>query len=130
MEEIIIIAGKSKSDVCGLRRCLREKDYKSISCKSAEQIVEEIEILPTCNAIVPLVIIDPEILNDTSNDVITKLINLALDVPFLLTNKRDTQADLVEIFDNICEYRTAFKEELNPELTEVLRENGIEIACI
>ena len=88
MEEIIIIAGKSKSDVCCLRRCLREKDYKSISCKSAEQIVEEIEILPTCDAMVPLVIIQPEILSDTSNDVITKLINLALDVPFLLTNKR------------------------------------------
>lgn len=129
MEEIIIVAGKSKSDVYSLRRCLREKDYNSISCNSAEKIIEEIEILPTCDATVSLVIMEPEILRDISNDVIAKLTDIALDVPFLLANKQEAQSDLVEIFDNICEYRIAFKEEQNPELAEVFREIGVEVAC-
>ena len=128
MKEIIIVAGKSKGDVCGLRHCLKEKDYNSIPCKSAEQIIEEMEILPTCDATVPLVIIDPEILRDIGDAVIARLSDFALDVPFLLANE-EVQADLAEIFERICEYRTVFKQEQNPELADVLRESGVEVTC-
>ncbi len=129
MKEIIIVAGKSKGDVCRLRHCLREKDYNSIPCKSAEQIIEEMEILPTCDAAVPLVIIEPEILSDISDDLIARLSDFALDVPFLLCNEEEVQADLAAIFDKICEYRTVFKQEQNPELADVLKESGVEVAC-
>jgi len=128
MKEIIIVAGKSKDDVCRVRHCLREKGYNSIPCKSAEQLIEEMEILPTCDATVPLVIIEPEILSDLSADLITGLSDFALDVPFLLTNE-EIQADLAEIFEKICEYRTQFRQEQNLELADVLRESGVEVAC-
>ena len=126
MKEIIIVAGKSKGDVCRLRHCLKEKGYNSIPCKSAEQIVEEIEILPTCDATVPLVIIEPGILIGISNDVISRLSDFALDVPFLLANEEE-QAGLAEVFARICEYRTVFKQEQDPELADVLRESGVEV---
>jgi len=129
MEELIIVAGKNKGDVYWIRHCLREKDYNSIPCKSAEQIIEEMEILPTCDATVPLVIIEPEILRNISDDVIARLSDFALDVPFLFANEQEVQADLAEIFDKICEYRTVFKQEQNPELADVLRESGVEVAC-
>jgi hypothetical protein len=130
MKEIIIVAGKTKGDVCWLRHCLREKGYNSVPCKSAEQIIEEMEILPTCDATVPLVVIEPEILSDIRDDLIARLSDFALDVPFLLCKeKEEVQADLTEIFERICEYRTVFKREQNPELADVLRESGVEVAC-
>jgi hypothetical protein len=129
MKEIIIVAGKSKSDVCRIRKCLREHAYNSIPCKSVEQIFEEMEILQTCDATVPLVIIEPEILSDVRDDLVVRLSDFALDVPFLLFNEEEVQADLAEMFDKICEYRTVFNRELNPELADVLKESIIEIAC-
>ena len=129
MKEIIIVAGKTKGDVCRLRHCLREKGYNSIPCKSAEQIIEEMEILPTCDATVPLVIIEPEILSDIRDDLVAGLSDFALDVPFLLCNEEEVQSDLAEIFDKICEYRTVFKQEQNPELADVLKDAGVEVTC-
>ena len=129
MKEIIIVAGKTKADVCCLRHCLKEKGYNSIPCKSAEQIIEEMEILPTCDATVPLVIIEPEILRDVNKDLIARLSDFSLDVPFLLCNEEEVQADLAGIFERICEYRTVFKQEQNPELADVLRERGVEVTC-
>ena len=129
MKEIIIVAGKDKADVCWVRHCLREKDYNSIPCKTAEQIVEEMEILPTCGASVSLVIIDPEILRDINDDLITKLSDYALDVPILLLDETNVPDDLAEIFEKICEYRTGFRQEQNPELADVLKETGVEVPC-
>ncbi len=129
MKEIIIVAGKRKSDVCRIRQCLREHNYNSIPCKSVEQIFEEIEILQTCDATVPLVIVEQEILSDISDDLLARLSDFALDVPFLLYNEEKVQPDSTEIFDKICEYRIVFNQELNPELADVLKESGVEIAC-
>ena len=129
MKEIIIVAGKTKADVGRMRRCLREKGYDSIPCRSAEQIVEEMEILPTCDARVPLVIVEPEILSDLSDESIARLSDSELDVSFLLCNEEQMQPDLAEIFDRICEYRAVFKRQQNPELADVLRENGVRVIC-
>jgi len=109
MKEVIIVAGKTKADVGRLRRSLREKGYDSIPCRSAGQIIEEMEILPTCDARVPLVIVEPEILSDLSDDSIARLSDLALDVSF--------------------EYRAVFKRQQNPELADVLTENGVRVIC-
>jgi len=129
MEEIIIVAGKSKGEVCRLRHCLREKSYNSIPCRSAEQLIEEMEILPTCDATVSLVVIEPEILSDVNDDLVSRLSDLALDIPFLLFKKEEWQADLAEIFDKICEYRMQFKREQNSELADVLRKSGVDGVC-
>jgi len=129
MNEIIIVAGKTKAGVCRLRHRLWEKGYNSIPCKSAEQIIEEMEILPTCDAMVPLAIIEPEILSEFSDDLIARLSDFALDVPFLLCNAEEAQADLAEIFDKICECRTVFKVEQNPELADVLIDAGVVVTC-
>jgi len=129
MKEVIIVAGKTKGDVGRLRRSLREKGYDSIPCRSAGQIIEEMEILPTCDARVPLVIVEPEILSDLSDDSIARLSDLALDVSFLLCNEEQMQPDLTEIFDRICEYRAVFKRQQNPELADVLTENGVRVIC-
>lgn len=129
MKEIIIVAGKTKGDVCRLRHCLKEKGYSSIPCKSAEQILEELKILPTCDAKVSLMIIEPEILRNISDDSIARLNDFPLDIPFLLVSKQEVQVELAEIFNRICEYRTVFKQEQNPELTSVLTKSGIKVTC-
>ena len=129
MKETIIVAGKNKVDVCRLRHCLKENGYDSIPCGSAEQIVEEMEILPTCDAGVTLVVIGPEIMEIIGDDLISRLSNFALDVPFLLSGGKKTQADLIEIFEKICEYRTQFRQEQNPELAKALMDSGVEVVC-
>ena len=128
MKELIIVAGKNKDEVCWLRRCLREKGYGSIPCKSAEQITLEMEILPTCDAMVSLVIIDSGILSEIGEDSIDKLSDLSLDVPFLLASEV-TQAGSQEVFEKICEYRVLFKRQQNPDLADILKENGVKIVC-
>jgi len=127
MKEMIVVAGSNKVDVCWLRRCLRERGYSSIPCKTARKLIEELEILPTCDVSVPLVIIQPDILRDVSDDLIARLSDFSLDIPFLLAGEEDLQADMAEIFEKICEYRTGFRSEQNPELAEVLKDSGVEV---
>ena len=128
MKEIIIVAGKSKADVCWVRHCLREHGYDSIPCKSAEQIIEEIEVLPTCDASVPLMIIEPQILRDVDHDLLAKLSGCSLAVPILLFNETDVSYDLAEVFEKICEYRMRFRPEQNPSLANVLTDAGVEVS--
>jgi len=127
MKEIIIVAGKNKDDVCWLRHCLKEKGYDSIPCKSAEQIIEEMKILPTCDAAVPLVVIEPKIMSELGDELIAMLSDFELDVPFLLCNEGEVQADLAEVFERICEYRVVFKQQQNHELADVLKGSGVEV---
>jgi len=127
MKEMIVVAGSNKVDVCWLRRCLRQRQYSSIPCKTVKKLIEELEVLPTCDVFVPLVIIEPDILRDVSDDLIARLSDFALDIPFLLAGEEELQADLTEIFEKICEYRTGFRTEQNPELAEVLKDSGVEV---
>lgn len=123
MKEIIVVAGENKLDVGWLRRCLREQGYSSIPCKTAEQILEELNVLPTCGTQVPLVVIDPELLRNVSDGLITQLSECALDVPFILFDGTDVQADL-EVFEQICEYRMRFVPQQSP-LADVLEGAGL-----
>jgi len=127
MEEMIVVTGANKFDISRIRRRLREHQYNSIPCKTAEKLIEELEVLPTCDVCVPLVIIDTDILRSLSDDLIARLSDFALDVPFLLAEQEDLQTDLTEIFEKICEYRARFRMEQNPELAEVLKDCGIEV---
>ena len=128
IDEIIIVAGENKFEVGWLRRCLREQGYSSIPCKTVKGIIEELNILPTCGAPVSLVVIEPEILRDISDDLVAQLSECALDVPFLLFYEIDVQADLMEVFEQICAYRIQFRPEEN-QLANVLKEAGVEITC-
>jgi len=113
MEEMIVVTGANKFDISRIRRRLREHQYNSIPCKTAEKLIEELEVLPT--------------LRSLSDDLIARLSDFALDVPFLLAEQEDLQTDLTEIFEKICEYRARFRMEQNPELAEVLKDCGIEV---
>jgi hypothetical protein len=129
MEEVIIVAGEDKAKVCRLRRRLREHGYNSVPCRSAEQIVYEMDILPTCDACVPLVVVAPAILRDADDDLIARLSDCAPNVPILLFDRTNVPDDLAEAFAKICEYRTQFRREQNPTLAKVLNDAGVEMAC-
>lgn len=129
MNEIIIVAGENKVDVCWVRHCLWEQGYNSLPCKSVEQILEEMEILPACDAHIPLVIIDPRILTDIDRDLINKLSDYCLDVPILpLGTEIDPCEEPAEVFEHICEHRTRFTRRQNPELADILEKAGVAIA--
>ncbi|HUV67454.1 MAG TPA: hypothetical protein VMW24_26420 [Sedimentisphaerales bacterium] len=129
MEEIIIVAGQDKANVCGLRRCLREHGYHSIPCRSAEQIVDEMRILGTCGACVPLVVIDPRVLRNVDDVGVGRLSDCAPHVPILLAGEMSEPDDPIEVFERICEYRTQFRREQNPTLADVLESAGVQIPC-
>ena len=128
MEEIIIVACTDKASVCRLRRYLREHGYQSIPCSSTEQIIEEIHILAKCNASVPLVVIDRNILRDLDDASVKRLSDCTPHVPILQFGKTGTSDKLHDIFERICKYRNQFKSEQNPALADVLIHAGVQIA--
>ena len=124
MREIIIIAGENKFNVAWLRSCLRDEGYSSIFCETVEEIIEELETLPTCGVYVPLVIIEPEILKNISDEVLNRLRACAPEFPFVLLDEENVpQAN-----EWICLKRAKFELEGNP-LTKVLEGAGIELTC-
>ena len=128
MKEVIIIAGENKFDIERLRDRLREEGYSSTACEMAEEIIEELDIMPICSVHVPLVVIEPGILKDISDDLVDRLSECAPDVPFTLLAGADLAADLAEKFELICAHREQFKPESN-RLTDVLKEAGVAVTC-
>ncbi len=124
MKEVIIVAGENKFDIERLRDRLREEGYNSTACEIAEEIIEELSIMPICSVHVPLVVIEPAILEDISDDLIERLSECAPDVPFTLLAGADLASDLAEKFELICAHRDQFKPESN-RLTDVLKEAGV-----
>ena len=129
MKEIIIVAGEDKFNVGWLRRCLREDGYRSIPCKTIKAIIEELNILPTCGVRVPLVIIEPEMLGNVSDDMVARLSKCAPDVPFVLLSEEDADADLMDVFEEICSYRMQFSPQQNSFLAHTLAEVGVKVTC-
>jgi hypothetical protein len=127
MEEIILVAGEDKARVGRLRRRLREHGFHSIPCRSAEQVLDEMQILETCGACVPLVVLDPEVLRSVHDVLIRRLGDFAPHVPILLAGEPDEPDDLAEVFERICEYRAQFRREQNPALADVLDGAGVRI---
>ena len=124
MKEIIIIAGENKFNVAWLRSCLREEGYSSIFCETVEEIIEELETLPTCGVYVPLVLIESEILKNISDEVLNRLRECAPEVPFILLDEEN----VLETNEWICLKRAKFEWEGNP-LTKVLEGAGVELTC-
>ncbi len=129
MEEIIIVAGEDKARIGRLRRCLREHGYHSIPCRSAEQVVDEIRILGTCDACVPLVVLHPNVLRDADDVLVRRLGDCAPHVPILLAGELSESDNLFDVYERVCEYRTRFRREQNPTLAGVLEEAGVEVPC-
>lgn len=128
MKEVIIVAGENKLDVERLRDCLKEKGYSSTACEMAEEIIEELDVMPICNVHVPLVVIEPTILKDISDDLVERLSECAPEVPFTLLAGADLTGDLAKKFELICAHRDQFKPESN-RLTDVLKEAGVAVTC-
>ena len=128
MKEVIIVAGENKFDIEHLRDRLRDEGYSSTACEMAEEIIEELDIMPICSVHVPLVVIEPAILEDISDDLVDRLSECAPDVPFTLLAGTDLPADVAEKFELICAHREQFKPESN-RLTNILKEAGVAITC-
>jgi hypothetical protein len=128
MKEVIIVAGENKFDIERLRDRLREEGYSSTACEMAEEIIEELSIMPICSVHVPLVVIEPGILKDISDDLVDRLSECAPDVPFTLLAGADLEGDLAEKFELICAHRAKFEWEGNP-LAKTLEEAGVEVTC-
>ncbi len=128
MKEVIIIAGENKFDIEQLRDRLRDEGYNSTACEMAEEIIEELDVMPICNVHVPLVVIEPAILKDISDDLVDRLSECALDVPFTLLAGTDLSTDVTEKFERICARRIQFKLE-SKQLTNILKEAGVAITC-
>ncbi len=124
MKEIIIIAGENRFKVAWLRQCLKEEHHRSILCETVEEIIEELETLPTCGVYVPLVLIESEILKNISDELVNQLSKCAPEVPFMMLDEEDSP----ETIEYICAHRVKFEREGNP-LTKVLEGAGIELTC-
>jgi len=124
MKEMIIVAGENKFDVAWLRHCLRNEGYSSIPCETVEKVIEELRTLPTCGVNVPLVVIEPTILKNVSNDVVNQLSECAPEVPFILLDEENSP----EAFELICANRAKFEWEGNP-LAKTRKGAGVEGAC-
>ena len=124
MKEIIIIAGENKFNVAWLRSCLRDEGYSSISCETVEEIIEELKTLPTCGVYVPLVLIEPEILKNISDEMFNRLRECAPEFPLILLDEENVP----ETNEWICLKRAKFEWEGNP-LTKVLEGAGVELTC-
>jgi hypothetical protein len=124
MKEVIIVAGENRFDIEQLRDRLREEGYSSTACEIAEEIIEELGIMPICSVHVPLVVIEPTILKDISDDLVERLSECAPDVPFILLDQEDSP----ETFERICAHRAKFEWEANP-LAKALKEAGVAVTC-
>lgn len=125
MKEMVIVAGENKFDLSWLRNCLRDEGYSSIPCETAEDVVEELGTLPDYGVFVPVVVIEPIMLKNLSEDVISQLSECAPDVPFVLLD-HDSSSDL---FERICANRAKFEWKGNP-LAKTLEGAGVEVSCV
>ncbi|HUU18751.1 MAG TPA: hypothetical protein VMW72_16495 [Sedimentisphaerales bacterium] len=124
MKEMIIVAGENTFNVAWLKHCLKERHYSSILCETVEEIIEELETLPTCGVYVPLVLIESEILKNISDELINRLRECKPEVPFILLDEEN----LPETNELICANRAKFEWDGNP-LTKVLEGAGVESTC-
>jgi hypothetical protein len=125
--QVIIVADKSKLRAGELRPCPGEQELSLVPCETAEEIIELLDVLPLCGAKVPLVVIEPEILKDATEDSVTNLSKCAPDVPFTLLPEANLTADVAEKFEQICSHREQLKPDEN-WLIDMLKKVGVEIA--
>ncbi len=124
MKEIIIIAGENTFNVAWLKHCLKDGHYNSILCETAEEIIEELQTLPTCGVHVPLVIIESEILKNISDELVNRLRECEPEVPFIVLDEEN----LLQTNELICANRAKLEWDGNP-LTKVLEGAGVEPNC-
>jgi len=124
MKEMVIVAGKNTFNVAWLKHCLKDGHYSSILCETVEEIIEELETLPTCRVHIPLVLIESEILKNTSNEMINRLRECKPEVPFIVLDEEN----LPQTNELICANRAKFEWNGNP-LTKVLEGAGVGTTC-
>ena len=125
--QVIIVADKNKLRAGELRPCLSQQKLSLVLCDTAEEIIELLNLLPLCGARVSLVVIEPEILKDATEELVTTLSECAPEIPFTLSPETNLTADIAEKFEQISLHRGQLKQEEN-WLTDVLKEVGVEIA--
>lgn len=127
-KEVVIIASENESDVEELKDRLRGTGYSSLVCKTVEELVGELDIMQLCSVYVSLVVIEPGMLKDISDDLVRRLSECAPRIPFTILDGGDLTVDLAERFEQICVHRGQFKLESN-QLTDVLKGTGVAVNC-
>ncbi len=124
MKEMVIVAGENTFNVAWLKHCLKDGHYNSILCETAEEIIEELQTLPTCGVHVPLVLVESEILKNAGDELIHRLRECKPEVPFIVLD----EDNLTETNELICANRAKFEWDGNP-LTKILEGAGVELNC-
>ena len=126
--QVIIVADTNKSRAGELKPYLSQQELSLVPCDTAEEIIELLNLLPLCGARVSLVVIEPKILKDATEELITTLSECAPEIPFTLSPETNLTADIAEKFEQINLHRGQFKPQEN-RLTDALKEVGVVIAC-
>lgn len=113
MKEIIIVAGENKIDVGRLRCSLKMQGYSLIFCKTLKELIGELKILPVCSVRVSLVIIEPEMLISSTDDLVTELSECAPDVRFVLLNGDNILLSVEELLSGSMQHLTTTGSELS-----------------
>ena len=127
VKKIILIVGTDKREVGLLRRNPRRSGYFSIPCQTVKILIEELNVLPTCETCVELVIIQPGILQEIDDDLVYRLSSCSLEVPFVLMGTDRKEGQTQEIFQRLCHHRTPFDSEKHP-LDSVLWDFDVQLA--
>lgn len=110
MKEIVVIVSKKQSQVRILEENLREKGYVPFVCKTVPDLIDTIHMVPETEACIPLVVIDPAILDNIVNDdeLVAQLSNCDKRIPFAVMDEAESKSESIKIFYKLCKDRTRF----------------------
>ncbi len=129
MEELIIVAGRNKPAVGQLRRRLREQGYDSIPCEDIPGVMEELDVLPTCDAQVKMVVVEDVLLKEINEETIEELSGYLPQAPVLVFGREKDEPQVKELLREICRGRAEF-DYGETALTGVLEQEGVSVSCI
>jgi len=129
VKEVIIVAGDKQLDVGSIRACLGHLECTTVPCETAEEIVDLLDLFPLCSVRTLLVLIEPGILKDISEQLLERLSKCSLDVPFVLVGEGDSQVDLGDKFERICADRVKLVPDRNP-VAKVIEKTRMAIVSI
>jgi hypothetical protein len=113
IRDIIIVAGKSRLDMGAVRCCFEIQGHTSILCKTVKELIGGLKILPASGMRVSLVIIELQMLINTSGDLVTELSECAPDVPFVLLDGADALSSVEELLSGSMQHLTITGSELS-----------------
>lgn len=110
IEDVILIGGENKTDLLWYH--LRKRGYNSIPCGTVQSIIEELNGLPSWGMCVSLLVIEPEMVKNSNDDLIAELIRCAQNIPFILLDEPDILSSIEDWFSEAAQHLTFTGSEL------------------